>query len=179
MAYPALVVPVPELEHLVRPRLAQRPPRHLFPVGGEPGPVHAHITLLAPFGGQDGLEEGVLAELRTFFADVTGFSFALTGVGASEGGATYLTPEPATPFRRLTQELIRRFPEYPPFGGGFDDVVPHLSLPVPPGKSAEDLRRELAPHLPVTAHAREAVLFWFEPGAFRVIERFPFGTSAA
>ena len=47
----------------------------------------------------------------------------------SDGGTVYLAPSPAAPFRQLTHELFRRFPEHPPYGGAFDDVVPHLSVP--------------------------------------------------
>ncbi|MGZ4426725.1 MAG: 2'-5' RNA ligase family protein [Nocardioidaceae bacterium] len=176
MAYSCLVVPVPELEPVVRPRLRQRSPEYLF---SDPDETHAHITLLAPFAAEEELTDGLLAELRRFFADVTPFPFALTGVCEFPGGTTYLSPEPASPFRQLTLELSRRFPEYPPYGGAFGEVVPHLSVPVPPGQDPEQLRRELEPRLPIRAHAREATLFVSEPGAFSVVDRFGFGTSVA
>ncbi|NUR07027.1 MAG: 2'-5' RNA ligase family protein [Nocardioidaceae bacterium] len=175
-AFSALVVPVPELEAVVRPRLERRAPEQLFP---EPVDVHAHVTLLAPFAAEGELDEGILQELRTLFADVTPFGFLLTRIAQFPDGPTYLTPEPAAPFRALTHELWRRFPEHPPYGGRFDEVVPHLTVPVPEGENAEQVRFELAPRLPVFAHAREAVLVWAEQGAFRVLERFPFATSAA
>jgi hypothetical protein len=174
--FSALVVPVPELESVVRPRVERRSPEHLFP---DPEDVHAHVTLLGPFAGEGQLDEGVLQELRRLFADVTPFDFQLTRVAEFPGGTTYLTPEPAAPFRALTHELCRRFPEYPPYGGEFDEVLPHLSVPVPHGESAESVRLEVGSLLPIPAVAREAVLFWFEPGAFRVLERFPFASSAA
>jgi 2'-5' RNA ligase len=174
--YSALIVPVPELESVVRPRLERRSPEYLFP---EPDDVHAHITLLAPFAPAHGLDDGVLGELRSLFADVTTFPYSLTRIAEFPGGTTYLTPEPAGPFRQLTHELWRRFPEYPPYGGEFDDVVPHLTVPVPDGETADTVRFELQPRLPIEAHAREAVLFSFEPGAFRVLARFGFATSAA
>ncbi|CAM5691577.1 hypothetical protein SCHAM137S_06449 [Streptomyces chartreusis] len=40
----------------------------------------------------------------------------------------YLAPEPDTHFRRLTDAITERWPENPPFGGQFDDVVPHLTV---------------------------------------------------
>lgn len=175
--FSALVVPVPELESVVRPRLERGWPEHLFP---DPDDVHAHVTLLGPFAGEGELHDGVLRELRALFADVTPFDFSLTRVAQFPGGTTtYLTPEPASPFRQLTAELCRRFPEYPPYGAAFDEVVPHLTVPVPDGETAESVAFEVGPRLPIAAVAREAVLFWFEPGAFRVLERFPFGSSAA
>jgi 2'-5' RNA ligase len=175
-SYSALIVPVPELESVVRPRLERRSPAYLF---SDPDDVHAHITLLAPFAGEGQLDDGIVRELAAFFADVTTFEFRLTRIAEFPGGTTYLTPEPAAPFRQLTHELCRRFPEYPPYGGEFDEVVPHLTVPVPDGETSATVRFEVQPRLPIEANAREAVLFWFEPGAFRVLERFSFATSAA
>ncbi|WP_260474783.1 2'-5' RNA ligase family protein [Streptomyces sp. WAC 05379] len=43
-------------------------------------------------------------------------------------GVLYLAPEPDTHFRRLTEAITARWPEHPPFGGQFDDVVPHLTV---------------------------------------------------
>ncbi|MFJ9245439.1 2'-5' RNA ligase family protein [Streptomyces sp. NPDC101776] len=40
----------------------------------------------------------------------------------------YLVPEPDLPFRRLTQAIVDRWPQAPPFGGRFDEVVPHLTI---------------------------------------------------
>ncbi|SPF07190.1 hypothetical protein SMA5143A_8038 [Streptomyces sp. MA5143a] len=43
-------------------------------------------------------------------------------------GVLYLAPEPDAGFRSLTEAIVERWPEYPPFGGQFDDVVPHLTV---------------------------------------------------
>lgn len=176
MARSLLLVPVPELEFVVRPRLERRSPDQ---VPADPDEVVAHVTLLAPFAPLEAVDAGLLSELRSFFADVLPFEFRLTDICRFSSGVTYLSPEPASPFLQLTHELMRRFSEFPPYGGAFDDVVPHLTVPMPDGEDAETLRFELAPRLPVTAHAREAALFWWEPGNSRTVETFDFGTSAA
>jgi 2'-5' RNA ligase superfamily len=176
MAHSVLLVPVPELEFVVRPRVERRTPSHL---SADPEETHAHVTLLGPFATLDELTSGVFAELRSFFSDVTPFLFNLTAVREFPGGAAYLSPDPATPFRQLTNELFRRFPEYPPYGRELDDVVPHLSVYLAEDERIDQLRRELAPRLPIRAQAMEASLVWFEPGRFRTLETFPFGTSAA
>jgi hypothetical protein len=179
-AYSCLVVPVPELEPVVRPRLERTSPTYLFR-DSDTGPdrIHAHVTLLAPFAGEGEIDDGMLRELDAFFADVTAFTFRLTAVGEFGGGATYLTPDPSAPFRRLTRQLVGRFPEYPPFGGEYGEVVPHISVPVPEDETPESVRADLEERLPITANAREAQLVWFEPDAVRVLARFPFSTSAA
>ncbi len=126
-----------------------------------------------------GLTDGVIDELSRFFADVTPFKFSLTGLHEFPGGTIYLAPSPAAPFRHLTHELARLFPEHPPYGGEFDDVVPHLTVPMPEGEKVAGLEFELGSRFPITTYAREAVLFWWEPGASRTVATFPFGTSAA
>ncbi|MEV6013635.1 2'-5' RNA ligase family protein [Streptomyces sp. NPDC051976] len=40
----------------------------------------------------------------------------------------YLVPAPDRQFRRLTQAIADRWPETPPFGGQFTDVIPHLTI---------------------------------------------------
>ena len=176
MAHSLLMVPVPELDSVVRARLEKRSPEHL-PI--TPGDTVAHITLLGPFASREELTSGVLSELRWFFADVTPYRYELTRVSRFPGGTVYLTPDPSSPFRQLTHELARRFPEHPPYGGAFDDVVPHLSIPLLPDEDVDDVERELAPRLPVAAQATEAALYWWEPGACGTLETFPFGTTAA
>jgi hypothetical protein len=192
--FSTLVVPVPELDAVVRPRLAQLPPA-TRPV--DPEVLLAHITLLAPFAPREELSVGVVGQLAAFFGDVVPFRFTLGDVCRFPGGTYYLPPEPSAPFRQITHELWRRFPEYPPYEGRFDDVVPHLTIPTGaagPGDAGEDsgdesgesgdealeaLQRQLAPRLPVTVLAREVWLVWAEPGASVVLETFPFGVAAA
>ncbi len=176
MAHSVVMIPVPDLEGVVRPRLERLMPEV---VPADPDDTVAHITVLGPFMALGDLTEGVLDELERFFADVTPFDFQLTGLHTFPGGKVYLAPSPAAPFRNLTHQLAHLFPEHPPSGGAFDEVVPHLSVPIPPGEGTEALEFELAPRFPMTTYAREATLFWHEPGNCHTVARFPFGTSAA
>ena len=176
MGHSLLQIPVPEVESVVRPRLARRTPEH---VPADPDEIVAHITLLDPFADLDAIDDGLISELRAFFADVLPFAFRLTGISEFPGGPVYLSPEPSAPFRQLTHELFKRFPEFPPAAEDFDDVVPHLSVPIPEGEGVEQLRFELQTRLPITAHAREAALCAWEAGGSRTLETFAFGTRAA
>jgi hypothetical protein len=176
MPHSVLVVPVPELEPVVGPRLRRISPEYV--VEG-PHATLAHVTLLGPFAELSDLDPGLLAELESFVADVTPFTFALTRICQFPQGQVYLAPDPAAPFRHLTHALHRRFPEYPPYGGAFGDVVPHLSVPLPPDEPVEVLREQLEGHLPIAARAGEAELWWFETDRCRTVETFAFGTTAA
>lgn len=133
---------------------------------------HAHITLLAPFGRASRPTEGELGDVEALFADVVPFSFQLSGVSTFPDGTRYLSPAPASAFSRLTHRLHRLFPEYPPYGGAFDLVIPHLTLP----DTVPDVA--LSTLLPIEAHAQEAALLHFD-GCFHVRARFPFSSSAA
>lgn len=176
MAHSLLMVPVPELDAVVRSRLAREPRTDSLP---DADVTLAHITLLGPFAPLAEVDDGLLAELRRFFSDVTPFPFALTGIHQFPGGEVYLSPSPALPFRQLTLALSRLFPEYPPYGGAFDEVVPHLTIPIPEGETSGQLAFELRDRFPITTQARSAALLWWEPGASRTLATFPFGNTAA
>ncbi len=137
-----------------------------------------HVPLLDPFAAESDLDEGVLSELRSYFADVVPFAVRLTDVSQFPGGSAYLTPEPAAPFRHLTAGLVRLFPEFARRRGTFD-VVPHLTVQLGPGEDLERLQNDLDPWLPVATLAREAALWWLEEDGVRTLATFPFGTSAA
>lgn len=131
--------------------------------------AHAHITLLAPFGKGQQPTRGELDEVEEFFADQAPFPFALTDVCTFPDGGRYLAPDPAARFSRLTHGLHRLFPEYPPYEGRYDLVVPHLTIP-------DDA---VVGPLPIRSHARQATLLHIEEGEVSELAEFPFGTSAA
>ncbi len=171
----AVVIPVREAETIVSQRVLQLSPE-LLPRDRS---TSAHITLLAPFLPPEQIDDGVIGELARCFADVTPFGFTLTELCQFPGGVTYLAPDPASTFRRITQKLHRAFPEFPPYGGAFDEVVPHLTVPLAPGEDAGSLRVAVNRLLPLTAHAVEATLVHVEPDQTHVIAVLPFGITAA
>ena len=129
----------------------------------------AHITILAPFGRQADPAPGELAALEEFFAEEMPFSYELRQVCTFPSGLRYLAPEPVGAFSRLTHGLHQLFPEYPPYEGKFDLVIPHLSIPADAAVGP----------LPIAAHVRHATLLRHEDGVFTELATFPFGTSAA
>lgn len=127
----------------------------------------AHITLLAPIA--DDPTEGEVAELEDFFAAQLPFDFSLVGESRFPQGVRYLAPEPAAQFTRLTQGLHRLFPEYPPYRGAFELLVPHLTIP-------DDAA---LPELPILARASVAAVLRQKGEEYVQIAVFPLGTSAA
>ena len=129
----------------------------------------AHITVLAPFGEDHDPTPSELAAVENFFADEPPFAFELTQVCTFPSGGRYLAPEPASAFSRLTHGLHQLFPQYPPYGGAFDLVVPHLTIPDDAEVGA----------LPIQGHARVASVLHVENGVHTEVASFPFGISAA
>jgi len=129
----------------------------------------AHITILAPFGKDQEPTHGELVDVEKFFAEQVPFSYQLTQVCTFPDGIRYLSPEPASAFSRLTHALHQVFPEYPPYAGEFDLVVPHLTIP-------DDA---VVPDLPIHAYVGEATVLHAEDGVFTEIAAYPFGASAA
>src|SRR6266704_7013965 len=58
----------------------------------------------------------------------------------------YLAPQPAQPLRALTAAVTETWPQTPPYGGMFDEVVPHLTVAtqVEP-QVADRIEQQLAP----------------------------------
>jgi 2'-5' RNA ligase len=144
--------------------------RELMPSVGAPG-VPFHVTLLSPFGSDAELVE----EARAFFAARVPFEFELTRV-ATWPDVVYLVPEPDDELRALMIALFARFPQWPPYEGIHDEVIPHATLGerVDAASVWEEIERRLVPHLPHRCQARDvAFLEEFAPGRWRERERFP------
>ena len=169
-----LVVLVPEAEPLVGPFRA----RH-DPVAAEGVP--AHVTVLYPFVAPARITAPVEASLAEAFRSVSVFETSFSTIREFPG-VLYLAPSSDYPFRRLTEVILARFPETPPYGGRFADVVPHLT--VAHGADAARLARirsefEAAARtaLPIVANIRDVALL--EKRGNRWHERRRFALAAA
>jgi hypothetical protein len=56
------------------------------------------------------------------------FDYVLARFERFAGDVLYLAPEPPDPFAALVGALSSEFPDYPPYGGIHDDVVPHVTV---------------------------------------------------
>jgi 2'-5' RNA ligase len=117
----ALVVLVPEAEGLVGPFRDKHDPSA---AAGMP----AHITLLYPFKPPDEVDADVLDHLRHSFARLPPVRFSLAATRRLGFSVLYLAPVPDEPFRQLTRLIVDCYPETPPYGGKFADVIPHLTV---------------------------------------------------
>ncbi|AGU53818.1 LigT-like protein [Variovorax paradoxus B4] len=120
MAISAFIVPVPSAEPLVGDL------RRRFDATTQLG-VPAHITVLVPFMDARQITPAVLERAQHALSRVAAFSFSL-GTVARFPTTAYVAPEPSEPFVRMTQALVKAFPDFPPYGGAHEEVIPHLTV---------------------------------------------------
>ncbi len=141
--------------------------------------VPAHITLLFPFMPAEQVTERVLEQVRGFAASLEPFAFCLGAIGHFPQ-VLFLAPEPATPFVALTAGLVSLFPEFPPYAGQYESVVPHLT--VAHAGEAELLEVEagltgsLGSHR-IQATCAEFALIENSSGLWRPLHTFPLGAA--
>jgi hypothetical protein len=158
----ALVVPFDDLAPVVdelREQTCVTKPSHGMP---------PHVTLLASCPGDEAAIADVLAHVPAFavrFLKVDRFP-----------GTLWLAPEPAEPFVRTTEALAARFPGFPPYGGVYANIVPHLTVAQ---SGFDEAIRAAEAWLPLRSRAERAVLFE-QPGTDRWVERarFELGSGA-
>lgn len=136
----ALIVPVPEVEPLIGE--LRRANVATAALGIPP-----HVTVLAWFADAEDVDEPAVVEVLSAFRS---FAFALDSVERFDAGTTWLRPVPGEPFNELTRAVWARWPEYPPYGGEFAELVPHLTVSQTPV--------DVCVPLPIACRAREVVL---------------------
>jgi 2'-5' RNA ligase len=167
----ALIVPVPEAEPAVA---AHRAALDRAAGWGVP----AHVTVLYPFLPPDRVDAEVLRAVGEAVATVPRFAATLASVGWFGDHVVYLAPRPDEPFRALTAAVWRRFPQTPPYGGAFDDVVPHLTVGHDAAPEAlVSAADAVAAHLPIHASITAVRLIRgsAEPHSWRTVAEFPLG----
>jgi 2'-5' RNA ligase len=143
-----ILVPVPEAEPAVGRHRAQLDRAAAWG-------VPAHVTVLYPFVPPDTITGTVIEKARAAVAQVPAFDCEFRRSAWFGDDVVWLAPEPAAPFRALTSAVHAAFPLYPPFGGVYADVVPHLTIGDRPAGGPGALRAaeaEVLAELPVRAH---------------------------
>jgi hypothetical protein len=105
--------------------------------------VPAHVTILYPFMSPDLIDVSVVSMIEAAVEKLPVFCFLLSRIGRFPD-AVYLAPEPDGPFVSLTHSLVEAFPNYPPYGGRFASVIPHLSVAHGVAEDIAVAERELA-----------------------------------
>jgi 2'-5' RNA ligase len=169
----AILVPVPEAGPVVE-RLRARLDR-----SASRG-VPAHVTVLYPFVPPQQITAAVIEMAAAAVKSVPGFGCRFAGTDWFGEDVLWLAPEPAGPFRALTAAVHAAFPQYPPFGGAFADVIPHLTVGDRPEGGISALhaaQAQVLPMLPVRTHVSCAWLMTGTraPASWQRLAAFPLG----
>ena len=117
----------------------------------------------------------VFSEIEAVFRQAPAFAFSLSKVARFPATA-YLEPEPSEPFVALTEALVQRFPEFPPFGGEHTSIVPHLT--VANGNASEasiaatELEATMREHGPIHSSCSSVLLIENSSGYWKEVHAF-------
>jgi 2'-5' RNA ligase len=144
--------------------------------------VPAHVTVLYPFVPPTQVDDTVINRLAAVFAAASPFTCMFDRCGWFGEDVLWLAPDRDQEFRNLTTAVVERFPGYRPYGGEFDEVIPHLTVGESRRGTADDLRAaeaDVSTKLPITAHIDHALLIagTDQPDSWHTVAELPFDTS--
>ncbi|MFI0960972.1 2'-5' RNA ligase family protein [Streptomyces sp. NPDC021080] len=155
-----LVVTVPEAEPVVRAWRDRLDP-------AVRAGVPAHVTVLFPFLHESRIDGGTLAAVDGVIGRHRSFEARFERCGRFPG-ILYLAPEADTSFRALTEAVVDRWPETPPFGGEFDEIVPHLTVAQGQDDAVlDEAEADLRGRLPVVARVASVDLMVHDGSRWR------------
>lgn len=70
----------------------------------------------------------MVRQLTKLFQETLQFDFELDQVRWFDTNVVYLEPSNAEAFRSITERLQQMFPDFHPYDGVFDSVIPHVTL---------------------------------------------------
>ncbi|MFG2712945.1 2'-5' RNA ligase family protein [Streptomyces goshikiensis] len=161
-----LIVKIPEAEPVVRAWRERLDP------GARAG-VPAHVTVLFPFLEERRIDASVHAALAGVLAGHEAFDLRFEECGRFPG-TLYLPPVPDTPLRRLTLAIAERWPQTPPYGGRFAEVIPHLTIAQDQEPHVlSSVEADLRPRLPFSARVSSVALMAYDGATWQHRATFP------
>ena len=167
----AIVVVVPEAEVLLERYRRRRP-------WIDDPEIPAHVTVLFPF--RPSLDDDDAEVIGAIASSVPAFDVTFARPASFPVGLVYLAPDPPEPFLELTAALAEAFPDTPPYGGLFDEIVPHLTVAAELDEAeVSELEEELAADAPITTRVtRLALLRHDEAEGWHAERVWPLGTTS-
>lgn len=167
MSSSGLVLLVPELAPVIDDLRARHDPaaRQGMP---------AHVTVLYPFMPPVSLNAARRRRLADVVRGFPAMQLTFSRIGRFPE-VLWLAPEPAEPIIALVRAITAVFPDYPPYGGQFETIVPHVTVAHGEGLDLGALEPGLRARFasPVTARVDSVALFSTVRGRWREIDRFP------
>jgi 2'-5' RNA ligase len=170
----ALLVPIPTADPLV-----SQWRRELDPAAKRGIP--AHITVLFPFAPPTSLNDSMFERLHAVITTSRQFAFSFSSLEWFDTRVVYLAPTPDSGFRLLSQALQTAFPDYLPYGGKYEDPVPHLTIgDGAPFERLTEAAAAIQRALPITTRATEVWLMvgGMEPDSWSLRQSFELTTRS-
>jgi 2'-5' RNA ligase len=136
------------------------------------------VTVLFPFMPPSEVNAQVIGSLAAVISTVRRFHATFESTGWFGTNVLWLAPKPADVFGSLTTAVADAFPDYPPFEGRHEEVMPHLT--VGHDVDVSELREAEAEVLrcpPIRANVTEVALWCGTdvPARWRRTMGFPLG----
>jgi len=108
----------------------------------------AHVTVLFPAPGD-------VVELTEVLEPFAPFDVTFARLDRFPG-ILWLAPDPAEPFVALTEAVVERFPSFPPYGGRYASIIPHLTVAA---ASLDETAALVEPLLPLRSYVDSVALY--------------------
>lgn len=131
--------------------------------------------MLYPFLPPESIDASVENALIELAARTPPFSYTLSHLGRFPG-VLFIAPDPPEPFVELTQSICATWPAHPPYGGAYEQVVPHVTVAL--GAEPPGLAGTIESALPIPATANELSLLCQEhaSGPWLIRQTFRLGS---
>jgi hypothetical protein len=142
--------------------------------------VPPHVTLAIPFKPLEMVDEAVVQRLTKLFEETHQFDFELNAVRWFDTNVVYLEQTNPDAFRSITERIQLEFPDFHPYGGVFDEVIPHVTLSEHGSVADRRIIGRLAPrYTPISALATHVWLMSNERSNddWSVVKVFQLGTA--
>lgn len=90
--------------------------------------IPAHFTVVYPFKPTQLLTEADHATLERLFTAMPAFTIRGDATAWFGDAVMYVAPDNPAPIRQLIDTVTRAFPDFQPYNGAFDEVIPHLTV---------------------------------------------------
>ena len=148
---PVLLVEIPEAEPVVgehRRRLDRAAALGIPP----------HVSPLYPFVPSDRINAEVLDAVAAVAGQINAFDYRFPATGWFGEEVLFLDPDDPAPFVRLTAGLFEVFPDYPPEGGAYSEIVPQLTKARGGTERLARIDADVRSQLPIDGRAGELTL---------------------
>ena len=168
MAITVFIVRVPEAEYAVHRLRMHYDPKA---TAGVP----AHIAILAPFMTPKLITRDIIQRAENVFSSFHPFTFVLKDIGRWPE-TTFLFTYPSHCFTDMTNAISEEFPDYPPYAGMYDEIVPHLTIADENADNADIAERRLRTildhHGPIESKCTVVDLIENSSGAWKTMHTF-------